>query len=395
MTEAVANAYTVLRGNPSWWMLKYYPSATKEFGGYTLFAKFVSDGEVTLVSDINATATTSSYAVIPGSGPVLTFNGYNKVIHFFTEPGADNGGVGANDTGMRGDFEFIVIEATAEKVVLKGKKSGNLMTMEPLPEATADQTVADHQKEAEDFAKFRVFKVKRADGTEEDLIKNLRTFKLSSDANRPLIAFRVQPGGLELPEEYELDGVKFDKLAYKEPTAEYAMGYYTDASETIVVFPVIPPLNRWMKENLWSMSYSNVGPTGQIYWNVAKTKLDAAGHTLSNFYLGYLNADWGTGLIFSLNNGVNVGFAELSISLIAGTTDEVKLAYEGLYNMGGFGLAHWNAGLSDLVPPFHNRTFKITVEDPKELDEILLTDTGIPTNTFRLFLDDIDDPLNN
>jgi len=152
-----------------------------------------------------------------------------------------------------------------------------------------------------------------------------------------------------------------------------------------------------MKDNLWSMSYSNVGPTGSNFWNTAKTKLGAAGHTLSNFYLGYVDAGWGTGLVFSLNDGANVGFAALNVSLIEGTADEVKLAYAGLYNMGGFTIAHWNAGLSDLVPPFNNRTFKITSEDgsPDRPRVILLTETGIPTNTFRLFLDDIDDPLNN
>jgi len=395
MTEAVQHAHNILRGNADGWLMKYYPASSKEFGGYTLFAKFISDREVTLTSDIDTNSVTSSYAVIPGRGAVLTFDGYNKVIHFFSEPGADSG-VGSNDRGMQGDFEFSVIEATAEKVVLKGKKSGNTIEMEPMQAATANQLVTEYQDDAAFFDDFTFFRIKRPNGQAEDLITNLRTFRLSSDANYPAMSFRVVPGGLELSEAYELDGVKFDQLARKTPTAEYPLGYYTDASDKVVVYPVPTPLNWWLKQRLWSMSYSNVGTIGASFWNTAKAKLDAAGHTLSNFYLGYVNADWGTGLVFSLNNGANIGFAALDISLIQGTTDEVKLTYDGLYNMGGFTGAHWQAGLSDLVPPFHTRTFKITPEEASnQPGVILLTDTGIPTNTFRLFLNDIDDPFNN
>jgi len=268
--------------------------------------------------------------------------------------------------------------------------------MVPMQAATAAQAVTDHQTEAAFFDDFVFFKIKRPNGEEEDLITSLRTFKLSSDANYPAMSFRVVPGGLELSEEYELDGVRFDQLARKDPTAEYPFGYYTDVSEKVVVYPVETPMNWWFGRNLWSMSYSNVGSTGSIFWNMAKSKLGATNHTLSNFYLGYVNASWGTGLVFSLNDGANVGFAEFNVSLIESTTDEVKLAYAGIYNMRGFGLAHWNAGLSDLVAPFDGRTFKITAEEVSNQPRvILLTDTGIPTNTFRLFLDDIDDPLNN
>jgi len=182
LTEAVQNAQKVLRGNADGWLMKYYPASSKEFGGYTLFAKFVSDREVTLTSDINTNSVTSSYAVIPGTGAILTFNGYNKVIHFFSEPGADSG-VGSNDRGMQGDFEFIVIEATPEKVVLKGKKSGNTVEMEPMEAATAAQVVTDHQTEADFFDDIGAFKIKRPNGEEEDLIASLRTFKLSSPRN--------------------------------------------------------------------------------------------------------------------------------------------------------------------------------------------------------------------
>src|SRR5690606_39945032 len=124
LSEAVEHAYGILQGNSNGWMLKYYPASTMEFGGYTLFIDFVSDKDATLTSDINKNAITSSYAVIAEGGPVLTFNGYNKVIHYFSEPGADSG-VGAADSGLRGGVEFSVIEATPERVTVERKEAGD------------------------------------------------------------------------------------------------------------------------------------------------------------------------------------------------------------------------------------------------------------------------------
>ncbi len=93
MTEAVEKTYTVLQANKAGWIMKFYPSNNQEFGGYTVFSKFISNAEVTVASDPFSGSQTSSYAVSPESGPVLTFNGYNKNIHWFSEPGKDNGGI--------------------------------------------------------------------------------------------------------------------------------------------------------------------------------------------------------------------------------------------------------------------------------------------------------------
>ncbi|MCH5600437.1 DUF4302 domain-containing protein [Niabella ginsengisoli] len=119
--EFVKNARSVLQASKEGWEIRYFPSSDLEFGGYTLFAKFTSDNEVTLTSDINDERITSSYAVIGEGGPILTFDTYNKVIHYFSEPGGDNG-EGAVDSGLKGDFEFLVLVVEEGRIVLKGKK---------------------------------------------------------------------------------------------------------------------------------------------------------------------------------------------------------------------------------------------------------------------------------
>lgn len=395
MTEAIANAYTVLQENEAGWMMKYYPSSTREFGGYTIFAKFVSNAQVSLTSDINDDVITSSYSVVQESGPVLTFDGFNKVIHYFSEPGLDNGGIGADDTGMKGDFEFIVLKATADSVILKGKKSGNQIVMLPLSGAEFETTAAAYQEAGILFADFGVFKLENSMGEVSPLAYNSRTFQDASDANSKLLTFRVVPGGLEFYEEAEIQGVKFDKLSFVAPNVEYPLGYYADLNNTVKIIPQVTPINVWFRSNLWSMSYNNVGATGKNYWNTAHTNLTNNNIVLNNYYIGTYSGI--VGMVYILQNGAVGGLITHNITLIPGTEDQVRISLDGsIYNLGGgFGVAYWTAGLNQLTTPFNNRTFTITADNPNKPESVLLTDIGIPTNTFRMFLDDIDDPFNN
>jgi hypothetical protein len=148
MNVAITDIYTLLEGNSDGWLIKYYPNALYTYGGYTLFAKFTNETDVQLTSDINSNVVHSSYVVRQGAGPVLSFNGYNKVIHYFSEPGADSG-VGSGNYGMEGDFEFLVLEYSEDLIVLKGNKSGNRYEMYPLAAGEFETLPIQYQAEAD------------------------------------------------------------------------------------------------------------------------------------------------------------------------------------------------------------------------------------------------------
>lgn len=247
MDAALQKASKTLLNNKKGWIIKYFPGL--DFGGFTIFALFKSQSEVTLTSDFHKAKITSSYAVLPESGPLLTFNGYNKVINFFTEPGVDNGGAGSPDIGMRGDFEFIILEVTDKKITLKGKKTQNIIVMEAIPDdKDLDEIAGEYRKAGEAFRAFKQFKVETAKGEKAlkrgetaygwfDKLK-VATFQLPDDANSELLSFRVTPGGLEFYKEYELEGVTFQQLSYVAPTAGYPLGYYTNGNKTIKIVVV-------------------------------------------------------------------------------------------------------------------------------------------------------------
>lgn len=410
MTEAIANAYEVLQGNEAGWVMTYYPSDNQEFGGYTIFAKFISNAQVTIASDAVESPETSTYAVVHDTGPVLTFNGYNKAIHWFSEPGMDNGGVftrpnegiGADDTGMKGDFEFIVLTATPDSVVLKGKKSGTEVVMLPLNDNEFEQQASLYREAAEQFYQFGVFKLEDASGESLNVPYSspIRVFRNPKDNSGNEMSFRVVPGGLEFYEEQQMEGVKFKTLKFVEPTSAYPYGYYTNDNTTFKIVPDVTPLNLWFTQNLWSMSYSNIGRLTASYWDVARGKLAAANFTMSNLYVGNVSlvaSGFGGGVLFALNDWVAVGAGSYTITPVQGTIDEVRFTFLGGYGLNaGFTGTHYNAGPTDILVPFNGRTFKITSEEGLEKPSIImLTDNQLPDNFMRVFLEEIDDPLNN
>lgn len=154
MNEAIEQAENVLQGAVNGWRVELYPEKSRIYGGYTMYLKFSSDGKVTAASENFDPAQTdeSYYSVEPDNGPMLTFNTYNEIIHFYSDAGTGaNQGIGTANGGLEGDSDFIVMEATPECVKLKGRKSGNYIRMYPLDEGVnwADELQAYVDAETE------------------------------------------------------------------------------------------------------------------------------------------------------------------------------------------------------------------------------------------------------
>lgn len=124
----------ILKSVPNGWKIEYYAGKDYSLGGYTLFCKF--DGKsVTMASDFGSQLhkpgeqVTSLYKVVSEQSTMLTFDTYNDLLHFFAQPNGANENYG-------GDYEFIIMNASADKIELQGKKYKNTMIMTPLPETT-------------------------------------------------------------------------------------------------------------------------------------------------------------------------------------------------------------------------------------------------------------------
>lgn len=131
----------ILTGAPNGWLLEYIAGdtdATKR-GAFNYLLKF-NKGEVTAAidalafSDINPSnmdpyeKKTSLYRFDQDMSVTLSFSSYNSFLHYYHEQHGSY-------TTYKGDFEFTIVEASEDLVVLRGKKYGNFMEMHRLPES--------------------------------------------------------------------------------------------------------------------------------------------------------------------------------------------------------------------------------------------------------------------
>lgn len=134
LTAAIKEYNEVLIAAPNGWLMEYYAGKSSEkIGGYNYICAFDATGKVTVATEIAignhaiGDKVSSLYRIVPEQSAVLTFDTYNELLHYFSEP------KGSTDTdGYQGDYEFVFQDVSPEKIVLKGKKYGNPLVMTPL-----------------------------------------------------------------------------------------------------------------------------------------------------------------------------------------------------------------------------------------------------------------------
>lgn len=134
MNEELMACKTLLTSSELGWKLDYYPSSVQSYGGYAMTLKF-TDTQVTAASEITgdpAKTVKSLYSLKADMGPTLNFDSYNEILHYFADP--DNSEGAGLGKGYEGDYEFIIQSHSEDEIILKGKKTKNLMKMTRLAE---------------------------------------------------------------------------------------------------------------------------------------------------------------------------------------------------------------------------------------------------------------------
>ena len=102
MTNTINKTKEILRNSEYGWEFEYYPDRDLSYGGLVYTVKFDSLDATIACSLIPDSTVTSYYRVTNDNGPVLTFDTYNPLMHYFATPSA--GEYEAKD----GDFEFVI-----------------------------------------------------------------------------------------------------------------------------------------------------------------------------------------------------------------------------------------------------------------------------------------------
>lgn len=109
----------VLTSSEYGWAFDYYPDRHLAQGGYVFTVKF-NDKQVTAGFELEpGKFETSYYKLTNDNGPILSFDTYNSVLHYFATP--SSGEYEAKD----GDFEFLIMDIKDDVIKLRGNRNGN------------------------------------------------------------------------------------------------------------------------------------------------------------------------------------------------------------------------------------------------------------------------------
>ena len=208
--------YATLEGQQQGWALDYYP-ADGSMGGVAYTVRF-ANGEATIACEQAVknpvtnttypvgTEWTSLYRITEEAGVLLTFDTYNPLFHYWSQPSQGHA------KGYESDYEFTFLSASADSVVLRGKKHGMLLRMYPLQESAIDYV----SKVAQICSTLSAVTRKRAIVEGQDvaitMTDNLLTF--SDNGQNYSMPFVYTPEGLRFYKPVSLRGTIASELSY-------------------------------------------------------------------------------------------------------------------------------------------------------------------------------------
>ena len=275
MKDNLESISKVLTSAPHGWYLEYFLNedlASAGTGGYSLLLKF--DGKkVTAWGDLKKSTESASslYKLTTDNGPVLSFDSYNEVIHYLSTPsGTNENAVGQSGhyQGLGGDFEFLVLKATSDTVLLKGKRGGIEMLMLPLSREPSE-VITDIAHVGEDMYVSAFYSDDKALAADFDLTKRHVTFSATretADGTEKVSLFKV-------PFLFSDDGIRLQETFGE--ILELGLELYPESEKELA--DVLPALRKGMYYNQRNFT-----------WHSAERKLTAQSSTLQ----GVMPAGW-------------------------------------------------------------------------------------------------------
>lgn len=377
----------ILMGAENGWLMEYFPARGQLYGGYNLLARFSNEG-ATFAGENALSLDTSEglYSLKFSAGPVLTFDTYNEILHYFSDPNSKVSGVGSDGKGMEGDFEFLVLKASQDSIILKGKKTENKIVMTPLPKDESWSTFLNEMEEASSKMKNRYFSYE-VNGESIPVTVNYRTLVFTYTNEEDLAvteraSYIQTKTGYKLYSPINIGGVTVDEFIYDEVTDTFSPSTGGDAK----LVPVFPPLNSQFVNGSWYFKWSGFGSYGKTYWNHVKVNyMDPMGEEIYYAYMGLDAAGkWGFNFTSYYGTGLYGGALYMDRTLI----EEDKISMQ--FALAGSGDGVWyhnNAGFNYILNPIgyaSARTFTLTSDNDKDPTWIKLTDDSDPNNTFVL-----------
>ncbi|MDR0754758.1 MAG: DUF4302 domain-containing protein [Prevotellaceae bacterium] len=221
--KAVEEYMQLLVSAENGWYVDYYPELNHKVGGYAMYLKFTADGMVDVSCEIQTNlpprqTETSQFEVFMEQGPILSFRTYNKVMHYFSEPSA------SDINGLEGDYEFIIMKAETDEILIKGKKGGNKMT---LRRNTANLNPDNHLAEiaglADLMSGYAMFEFVVENVSVGIAAVTERSFDMeySDGSEDEKISYAFTSSGIRLYEPYTINGITVENFVWDSVNEQY------------------------------------------------------------------------------------------------------------------------------------------------------------------------------
>ena len=214
MEEYLDNARRVITSGNATWLMEMYPNSSQSYGGYAFTLKFSGDS-VTAKSELfkSTKEETSLWTLTNDDGPVLTFDTYNSIIHFFSTPSGSSSAAGGYQA-YQGEFGWIITDVQDDVIKLRGKKTGNTIYMYRMTEKP--QEYIDGCQTLDKNIIFTGLRCVKGNDTINGIIdSDNRQISFTSPNGTAKVAYCVTPTGLRLYKDVELLGEKYRDFTVK------------------------------------------------------------------------------------------------------------------------------------------------------------------------------------
>lgn len=315
LANTMEKAAQILQSAEYGWEFEYYPGAALEYGGIIYIVKFDKQQATVGCSLIPDSTYTSYYKLTNDNGPVLSFDTYNPLLHYFATPSSEE------YEAKGGDFEFVIDNITDDVISLYGKKTRNTMFLRRLktsPDGYARKTVDvfDH------FADSIHGNIGTATVHGKCNPVN-RTISMSAGSSTFSVHYAYTDRGIRLYRPLQIGGVSVQDFNYDTATSLLTC---TDAEG--VQLQGTPYATDFMSYPLYEADYTLNYDNGPVDVHLKPNRLEGTYllQGLSRKYDLVLHYDTATGNL-------------LLGSQVVGQTDDGRVIYWACYDYDGGGTA--------------------------------------------------------
>lgn len=251
LQQYLTDTQKTLMGSEYGWVFEVFPEPNQLYGGYVFTCEFDSL-QVRVGSELGpGEFYTSYYKMTNEVGPAITFDTYNPLMHFFSDPSS------AQYQAYQGDFEFVVDSIGTDVVKVHGYRTGNTLYMYRLTKP-ADEYLAD----------VAAFKKQFSDDTYTLFAGSINGVDVSGEVDASNLYADMTTGGIgsEPAFVYTSTGLRFYEpiqvgdATFRELTYDSEKKVYTGTDSKGQAFTLQASYPEWVKKFLewagdWTISF--------------------------------------------------------------------------------------------------------------------------------------------